>query len=368
MTPINVLVVDDFPQNLVASEATLVRPGLQVLKAASGDEALELLLVHEVALALIDVQMPGMDGFELAELVRGNPRTAEIPIIFMTAAPEEAERSFRGYRAGAVDFLNKPINSEVLRGKVEVFAQLHAQKIRIREQVEQLRHALQVNEMFVAVLGHDLRTPLQAVLHGAELISRLGSEARVIEAAQRIVACGERMEKMVKQLLDVAQLRATAIALYPERSNVTEVCMRIIDEIEHVATAARIELAYCGDLDAVLDPDRVSQVLSNLIGNALQHGTPDAPVLVHLDGGRKDEIVISVRNEGTIAHESMAGLFEPFAGAGHKRSGSDGLGLGLYIVRRFVEAHGGRVTLRSNSETGTCFEVVLPRICPGAMR
>src|SRR6476661_5140655 len=112
MSDINILVVDDFAQNLVATEALLARPGLNVLKAASGNEALELLLVHDVALALIDVQMPGMDGFELAELIRGNKKTSGIPLIFMTAAIQEGNRSFRGYQAGAVDFLNKPVNPD----------------------------------------------------------------------------------------------------------------------------------------------------------------------------------------------------------------------------------------------------------------
>jgi len=361
MTQINVLVVDDFPQNLVASEAMLTRPGLNVLKAGSGVEALELLLAHEVALALIDVHMPGMDGFELAELIRGNQRTAGIPIIFMTAAAEEAARIYRGYQAGAVDFLNKPINPDILRGKVEVFVQLHAQKARIREQLEELRQALQVNELFVAVLGHDLRTPLSAVLHGAELLQRLGEDARIRETARRIHSSGARMERMVRQLLDVAQLRSSGVTLYKAPANYCDTCRRIIDEIEHGGSTSRLKLESRGELDGVFDVDRMAQVLSNLIGNALQHSEPQTPVLIELDGERRDRIVVRVANQGVIPPDMLERLFHPFSTAVPKQGRSSGLGLGLYIVKQFVEAHGGTVTVSSDAQSGTRFELMLPR-------
>src|SRR6478736_5025587 len=150
---VHILVVDDVEQNLVAIEALLTGPGVRVLKANSGVAALEILLVQEVALILLDVQMPNMNGFELAELVRGNPQTRDIPLIFMTAAINEPQRSFRGYQAGAVDFLYKPVEPDILRSKVNVFVELFAQKKQLSAQLEELRQALRVNEMFTAVLG-----------------------------------------------------------------------------------------------------------------------------------------------------------------------------------------------------------------------
>lgn len=123
--PINFLLVDDLEENLLALEALLQRDGLVCLKARSGDEALELLLVHDVALALLDVQMPGMDGFQLAEFMRGAARARHIPIIFVTAGSADAQRRFRGYEAGAVDFIQKPIEADILRSKADVFFDLH---------------------------------------------------------------------------------------------------------------------------------------------------------------------------------------------------------------------------------------------------
>src|ERR1700744_6228523 len=132
--PVNFLLVDDLEENLPALEALLQRDGLVCLKARSGEEALELLLVHDVALALLDVQMPGMDGFQLAEFMRGSARASHIPIIFVTAGSADSQRRFRGYEPGAVDFLQKPIEADVLRSKVGVFCDLYRQRRQIAAQ------------------------------------------------------------------------------------------------------------------------------------------------------------------------------------------------------------------------------------------
>src|SRR6478609_4122634 len=153
--PLKVLIVDDTPENLIALEALLRRTDIQVISARSGAEALEQCLVNEFCLALLDVQMPEMDGFELAELMRGSERTKHVPIVFVTAAARDQQRVFRGYETGAVDFLYKPLDPQVLTSKVNVFIDLARQR-------KQLAEALTLNEMFVGILGHDLRSPLAA--------------------------------------------------------------------------------------------------------------------------------------------------------------------------------------------------------------
>src|SRR5215475_9566714 len=138
MDPVPFLLVDDLEENLVSLEAVLRRDGLLPLMAKSGDEALELLLRHDVALALVDVQMPGLKGFELAELMRGNERTRRVPIIFVTAGSADNQRRFRGYEAGAVDFIQKPIEPDVLRSKADVFYELYQQRQQIAAQRDEL--------------------------------------------------------------------------------------------------------------------------------------------------------------------------------------------------------------------------------------
>jgi two-component system, sensor histidine kinase and response regulator len=361
MNDINILVVDDFTQNLIATEALLGRPGLRVLKAGSGDEALELLLQNEVALALIDVQMPGMDGYELAEILRGNPRTSGIPLIFMTAAAQERTRAFRGYQAGAVDFLNKPINPDILRGKVEVFAQLFAQKKQIQQRMEELRDALQMNELFISVLGHDLRTPLSAVMNGAELIQHLGKDDKVNDIACRIFSSAERMENMVSQLLDVAKIRSGGIALTKAHADLREVGERIVGEMEQVAPDCDIRLRCVGETQGFFDPDRMAQIVSNLVSNAVQHGDGGCPVEICVDGTDGERVCVRVRNQGVMPPHMLENVFKPYYSAGEKPGSRSGLGLGLYIVKEFVTAHKGSVSVESSTENGTVFEVALPR-------
>ena len=355
-----VLVVDDVEQNLVAIEALLTRPGIRVLKADSGVAALEILLVQEVALILLDVQMPNMNGFELAELVRGNPHTRDIPLIFMTAAINEPQRSFLGYQAGAVDFLYKPVEPDILRSKVNVFVQLFAQKKQMAAQMDELRQALHVNEMFTAVLGHDLRNPLAAVLNGAELLLLTSAEPKVGAVASRIRSSARRMEKMVSQLLDVASIRAGGVALELARGIYAQLCRRIADELKQAGHANPVQIDAAGDADGVFDPHRIGQVLSNLLGNALQHGDPEGSVSVRIDGADPVRLTMCIHNRGAMPAAVLEQAFTPFR-PGREPRGQPGLGLGLYIAKYFVDAHGGSIALTSSEDEGTKFTITLPR-------
>jgi two-component system sensor histidine kinase/response regulator len=358
---VHILVVDDIEQNLTAIEALLTRPGVKVLKANSGVAALEFLLVQEVALILLDVQMPNMNGFELAELVRGNPQTRDIPLIFMTAAINEPQRSFRGYQAGAVDFLYKPVEPDILRSKVNVFVELFAQKKQLSAQLEELRQALRVNEMFTAVLGHDLRNPLAAVLNGAELLLLMTGDQKVGAVATRIRSSARRMEKMVSQLLDVARIRAGGMALELSPGNYAQLCQRIADELKQAGHANPVRIDASGSTDGLFDPHRIGQVLSNLLGNALQHGDAEGDVTVRIDGADADGVTLSIHNRGAMPAGVMEQAFTPFRPGRDARS-QPGLGLGLYIAKYFVDAHGGSILLDSSEAAGTTFTIWLPRV------
>ncbi|OSZ69297.1 regulator [Sphingomonas sp. IBVSS2] len=160
---VKILVVDDVEKNLIAMDALLRRDGVEILKAPSGPAALELLLRHEVALALLDVQMPGMDGYELAELMRGTERTRRVPIIFVTAVATDERRRFRGYEAGAVDYLFKPVDPQIVRSKVDIFVELARQRLEIARQRDQLAAALG------RIQAHSDNSPLAIVEFDADL-------------------------------------------------------------------------------------------------------------------------------------------------------------------------------------------------------
>lgn len=184
MKPVSFLLVDDLEENLIALEALLRREGLQLLKATTGDQALELLLEHDVALALVDVQMPGLDGFQLAELMRGNERTRHVPIIFVTAG-SAGQRRFQGYEAGAVDFIQKPIEPDILRSKAEVFFELYRQRQQLAlqrdelaAQAQALREAAQQKDILLQEINHRIKN-LFGLASG--LISLSARSAETIE-------------------------------------------------------------------------------------------------------------------------------------------------------------------------------------------
>jgi len=360
--PINILVVDDIPQNLIAIEALLARPGLALLKASSGAEALELLLVHEVALALVDVQMPNMDGFELAELMRGSERTRAIPLIFLTAASRETNYSFRGYEAGAVDFMFKPIDAQALVSKVNVFVELYQQRKQLSHQLEELQRALHMNEMFMAVLGHDLRTPLSVVMNGAMLLPMMTDHPKVAVTAQRIGGSAKRMAQMVDQLLDLARIRSGDMQLKTASRDLAELCRAIADEFAVPDKPSRVLVEASGDPAVAIDAGIFAQVISNLVGNALQHGEAEHAVRVHVDGTAPGQVRLAVSNRGVIPAARLAGIFEPYQHRDEARKSGQGLGLGLYTASAFVQAHGGRIEIASDAALGTTIvTVTLPR-------
>ncbi|WKZ87315.1 hybrid sensor histidine kinase/response regulator [Ralstonia pickettii] len=359
--PIKILIVDDIEGNRTALEALLRSPEVEIVHADSGRSALEALLEHDFGLAILDVNMPEMDGFELAELMRGSARTSHIPVLFLTAAGHDAHRNFRGYQAGAVDFLYKPIDPAILAAKVDVFVQLAQHKRQLAEQVERMRELLQANEMLMAILAHDLRTPLSAINMSAIYIERFPSnEQKVCEAADRIVRSGKRMARMVDQLLHMARIHGGQIQLEMREADAFEVCHAIADEVQGHQQEPRLQLRTRGSTRARFDSGLMSQVLSNLIGNAIKHGDPSEPVNVIVDGSHAEHIEMVVQNEGVIPADLLPHVFDAYR-SGHASERSEGLGLGLYITRRLIDLHGGDIAVESEESEGTRFSIRLPR-------
>jgi two-component system, sensor histidine kinase and response regulator len=351
---IKILVVDDIDENVVALEALLRRDGLELLKARSGSEALELLLVNDVSLALLDVQMPEMDGFELAELMRGSERTKHVPIIFVTAGARDPYRVFKGYETGAVDFLYKPIDPHILRSKVDVFIELARQRL-------QLAEALRLNEMFVGVVGHDLRNPLGAVVAGAELLRETVTDPVSQRTVERMITAGHRMTEMIEQLVDLTRGRlGGGVGFVRARVylDIEELVQRAVDELRAAHPTCTIQIDSAGECVTTGDPQRLLQVFSNLLGNAVTHGAKQGSITVSIVGRDRD-VMISVRNDGVVPSEVLPVLFEPFRGSNRPTSG--GLGLGMYIAREIARGHGGDITVESNPRDGTTVAVVLPR-------
>jgi signal transduction histidine kinase len=358
--PVKCLLVDDLEENLLALQAVLRSDSVELLLAQSGVAALNFLLEHDVALALIDVQMPEMDGFELAELMRGSERTRHVPIIFVTAGVRDQHRVFRGYETGAVDFLFKPVDPVIVKNKADVFFQLYRQKQQLAEELRARTETLRLNEMFSAVLGHDLRSPLQAIVSAAQTVTMTAAEPRTVKAAELIVRSGMRMSRMIADLLDFSRARiGGGIPVSPQDCDLEVIVDRVVEEQRRIHEHRRIEVNVAGDTRVRCDQDRIAQVLSNLIGNGLQHGAENCPVVVEVAGGASG-VEILVRNDGVIDAAALGYIFDPFRSASERREPSEGLGLGLYIAQQIVRAHRGHIAV-SCSERQTSFRVFVPR-------
>lgn len=378
MGPVYFLIVDDLEENLLSLEALLRRDGLVLLKARSGDEALELLLQNDVALALVDVQMPGLNGFELAELMRGNERTRRVPIIFVTAGNADSQRRFRGYEAGAVDFIHKPIESDILRSKADVFFELYRQRQQIAIQRDELRaHSDALEEAdrrkdeFLATLAHELRNPLAPLRHGLDILRRSPDSNEAAEIREVMDRQLVHLVRLIDDLLDVSRVRQGKIDLRKERIQAADVVRLALESSRPLIDSAGHSLTIDMSPDPMwLDADltRLAQVVGNLLNNAAKYTLEGGRIGLSLrtDG---NDVVIAVSDNGLgIPTDKQSEVFQLFAQIdNHSNRAGGGLGIGLALVKQLVAMHDGSVNAASAGPgQGSVFTVRIPRAAAGA--
>lgn len=390
-----VLIVDDLPGNLLALNALIRGDGREIFQASSGEEALDLLLEHEFALAILDVQMPGMSGFELAELMRGTEKTRQIPLIFVTAAGKEQNYAFTGYETGAVDFLYKPLDVDAVRSKVNVFVDLYCQRMETRRQVEaletsrkeqevlmqqlqstqgELQAAIRMRDDFMSMVAHELRTPLNSLFLEAQLRKMQLDRGRadIFDAAylQNMVARDKRqveaMTRLIDDMMDASRIRSNQLSIRPDPVELSSLLARVVTNLSNQALAAGCTITLEAGKPVTLmgDEFRIEQVVINLLTNALRYGA-GKPVDVCLSLLPKSAC-ISVRDHGRgISEADQQRIFEQFSRVASD-DGTGGLGLGLYITHQLVKAHGGKIRVESRLDEGSLFTVTLPLTPPAA--
>jgi len=387
--PSKILIVDDLPENLQALEALLRHDQRAIYQAASGEQALALLLEHEFALAILDVQMPGMDGFELAEVMRSTTRTRHIPIVFVSAAGRELDYAFKGYESGAVDFMYKPLDADAVRSKVNVFVALDQQRRETRRQMlalEQSRHeqevllrelnqtqqelqrSLRMRDEFMSLVAHELRTPLNTLFLETQMRSlqlKRGNTAAF--GGQQMEAMVQRDERQIKSMirliddmLDVSRMRSGKLSIRPAKVELMTLLERVVSDLslQAATTGSSLTLRPHEGVDGCWDEFRVEQVIVNLLTNARRYGCGQ-PVEVSVE--RSGELVrIDVRDQGKgIAPSDLERIFEPYE-RGARNGEPKGLGLGLYISRQLAISHGGELRVASKPGEGSVFSLILP--------
>jgi signal transduction histidine kinase len=385
--PANILVVDDDPGNLAAIEVALGSLGLRLVKARSGAEALRFLLEQDFALILLDVAMPGMDGFETAQIIRARERTRYVPIIFVTAFNRDDADILTGYSLGAVDFLFKPIVAEVLRAKASVFVELQQRNAEVRRQAEMLREmerrelerrleeerqaweaaALREEsrrkDEFLAVLAHELRNPLSPMVTGLELIKCYDLKH---DGVERVRASMERqvhhLIRLVDDLLDVSRISRGKITLRREPLDLGPVIAQAVESTGPVLEERKHELSveHCPEpLPVMGDPVRLTQVVANLLNNAARYTERGGKLRLSCGVDGNDALIRVADNGRGIPSDMLERIFDMFVQ--EKEGGGGGLGLGLTLVKSLVELHGGKVRAFSDGPgRGAEFVVRLP--------
>jgi PAS domain S-box-containing protein len=228
--------------------------------------------------------------------------------------------------------------------------------------VAELQQTLHYNEIFAGVLAHDLRNPLNAIQTATQLVLHREQGKADLAPLRRVLASGDRMARMIDQLLDFTKTRVGGgFELRPREADLSQLSSQVLAEIELAYPAWKVKVDSHGELTGTWDPDRLLQVVSNLVTNAGQHGTRGAEIQIALDGTSLDAVMFQVHNEGNIPEALLSDIFAPFRGTRDLRSSTSGLGLGIYIAREIVRAHGGTIEVASSEAAGTTFSVTLPR-------
>jgi signal transduction histidine kinase len=374
MMKTKILLVDDRRENLVALENIIHRPDVEILKAQSAPDALALLLEHEFALALIDVQMPDMNGFELAQVMRSAARSRDIPIIFVTASESDNHHIFEGYEHGAVDYLLKPLIAPIVRSKVSIFVELHQKNgalLQKLKEVETLREAAEsasrAKSNFLANMSHEIRTPLGAVLGFAELLRiKDQSPDDRDHCINAITRNGQLLLQLLDDILDLSKIEADKIEVDRAPISMAELLQDIKAVHEHKANEKGISLKIEteGRLPREISSDilRLKQILYNIVGNSLKFTERgEIRVRVVYDPRRYDgNLIFQITDTGCGLSDAEAGrIFQPFMqadGSSTRRFG--GSGLGLIISKRLAALLGGDVVLiESRPGSGSTFQV-----------
>jgi signal transduction histidine kinase len=361
-SPLLLLLVEDSPQDAELIAAWLSEGGLvfEITRVDSHAGFNQAIAQCRFDLILSDYHVPGFDG--LAALAAAHLACPDVPFLFVSGALGE-EKAIELLKRGATDYILKD-RLERLVPSVERALREAREKAERRLAEERLRQRAEFEQQLLGIVSHDLRNPLNAIVLGAAtLLKREGLDEKSTQSVRRILRSADRATRMIRDLLDFTQVRlGGGIPVQVTPLDLSVHAEQVLEDLEHTHPEHRLKFTQEGDTRGEWDPDRIAQVITNLVGNALKYSPPGSPVAVRTRG-EGDTVIFEVHNHGEpIAAELLPALFKPLSrGAGKVDMETRSIGLGLYIVESIVRAHGGSIEVRSTVEEGTWFTVRLPR-------
>ena len=378
-----ILIVDDNVSNILVIEELLGDLDVELIRAKSGLEAIEKAKQQEFALILMDVQMPGMDGFETVEIIRQDEKTLLLPIIYITAIYNENYYRTKGIKTGAVDFITKPIIPDLFIGKVTLFVNLYKQRMILEQEVQKrkeaeeemklardlARQAAQSKQLFLSTMSHEIRTPLNAIVNTAKLLKEENPRDDQIEDIEILEFSAENLLHLINDILDFSKIDAGKIEFEAIEFEIRKLMNGIHQSFDYQATSKEITLEFtvAQDVPVVIigDSARLSQILINIVGNAIKF-TEKGKVLVEAallaKRGNLVDLVLRVSDSGIgIPEDKIHFVFESFTQASSSTTRKyGGTGLGLAITKKLVEMQGGSIEVKIREGEGSIFSVTLP--------
>ena len=365
-----ILIVDDSPENIISLKKVLEKNDFEVDTASSGEEALKKILKRSYVLIILDVQMPGMDGFEVAEAISGYSKAKETAIIFLSAASANVNLITRGYSSGGLDYISKPVDMNILLLKVKTFYRIYEQsralnemQVQLRAEIEFRKEAERKKDEFISIASHELKTPMTSIKGYIQLLERSLDKNDIVTVKKRLHKVQSQVEKLnllIADLLDISKIEGGKLKLNKKYFSVDVLIDHIIEVMQQSSPKVKIIKKNSVDANVFGDEMRLEQVMVNFITNALKYA-PDGEE-IHIDTEIKgDEIYFSVRDFGIgMSEEHQKKIFEKFYRIEETSERFQGLGIGLYICQEIIDRHKGKIGVHSIPDQGSEFYFQIP--------
>lgn len=365
-----ILIVDDTPENLISLKKVLEKHNFEVDTASSGEEALKKVLKNEYVLIILDVQMPGMDGFEVAEAISGYSKAKETAIIFLSAANTETKFITKGYSSGGLDYITKPVDMDILLLKVKTFYRIYEQSRKLIEiqkalmdEIEFRKQAERKKDEFISIASHELKTPLTSVKGYVQLLERSIDKGDVPTLKKHLAKAQVQLEKLnelITDLLDISKIESGKLK-FNKQPFVIDGMLDSVIEIIHQSNP-EFKLLKTGSVKREIcgDEMRIEQVVINFLTNAIKYSPGTSEVHITVED-RGESVYVGVRDFGIgIDEELQKNVFEKFYRVEETAIHFQGLGIGLYISAEIIKRHGGEVGVKSIPGDGSEFYFNIP--------